>query len=49
MREGARRLAGLGRCVDPAVIEEAFAALEPYGERADNLKAVARYLVERKN
>jgi len=32
-----------------ALIEEAFAALEPYGERADGLKAVARYLVERKN
>jgi geranylgeranyl diphosphate synthase type II len=31
------------------LIEEAFAALEPYGERADSLKAVARYLVERKN
>jgi geranylgeranyl diphosphate synthase, type II len=31
------------------LIEEAFAALEPYGDRADNLKAVARYLVERKN
>ncbi len=31
------------------LIEEAFAALEPYGERADNLKAVAHYLVERKN
>ena len=31
------------------LIEEAFAALEPYGERADNLKAVARYLVERKS
>jgi geranylgeranyl diphosphate synthase type II len=31
------------------LIEEAFAALEPYGERAENLKAVARYLVERKN
>jgi geranylgeranyl diphosphate synthase type II len=30
-------------------IEEAFAALAPYGERADSLKAVARYLVERKN
>jgi len=28
--------------------EEAFAALEPYGSRADGLKAVARYLVERK-
>jgi geranylgeranyl diphosphate synthase type II len=32
-----------------ALIDEAFAALEPYGSRADNLKAVARYLVERKN
>jgi len=32
-----------------ALIEEAFAALEPYGERADGLKSVARYLVERKN
>jgi geranylgeranyl diphosphate synthase type II len=32
-----------------ALIEEAFAALEPYGERAGNLKAVARYLVERKS
>src|SRR5579863_6166702 len=31
------------------LIEEAFAALEPYGGRADGLKAVARYLVERKN
>jgi geranylgeranyl diphosphate synthase type II len=31
------------------LIEEAFAALEPYGARAENLKAVARYLVERKN
>jgi geranylgeranyl diphosphate synthase type II len=31
------------------LIEEAFAALEPYGERAENLKAVALYLVERKN
>lgn len=30
-------------------IDEAFAALEPYGGRADGLKAVARYLVERKN
>ncbi len=30
-------------------IDEAFAALTPYGERADSLKAVARYLVERKN
>jgi geranylgeranyl diphosphate synthase type II len=31
------------------LIEEAFAALEPYGNRAEGLKAVARYLVERKN
>jgi geranylgeranyl diphosphate synthase type II len=31
------------------LIEEAFAALEPYGDRAEGLKAVARYLVERKN
>ncbi len=30
------------------LIEEAFAALEPYGSRADGLKAVARFLVERK-
>ena len=32
-----------------ALIDEAFAALEPYGDRAESLKAVARYLVERKN
>jgi geranylgeranyl diphosphate synthase type II len=31
------------------LIEEAFAALEPFGERADGLKALARFLVERKN
>jgi geranylgeranyl diphosphate synthase type II len=31
------------------LIEEAFAALAPYGSRADDLKALARYLVERKN
>jgi geranylgeranyl diphosphate synthase type II len=31
------------------LIVEAFAALAPYGSRADGLKAVARYLVERKN
>jgi geranylgeranyl diphosphate synthase type II len=31
------------------LIDEAFAALEPYGDRADGLKAVAQYLVERKN
>jgi geranylgeranyl diphosphate synthase type II len=32
-----------------ALIDEAFAALAPYGGRADGLKSVARYLVERKN
>jgi geranylgeranyl diphosphate synthase, type II len=31
------------------LIEEAFAALAPYGSRADGLKSVAGYLVERKN
>lgn len=31
------------------LIEEAFAALAPYGSRADGLKSVAQYLVERKN
>ncbi len=31
------------------LIDEAFAALEPYGSRADGLKSLARYLVERKN
>jgi len=31
------------------LIEEAFAALAPYGSRADGLKAIACYLVERKN
>ena len=31
------------------LIEEAFAALAPYGSRADGLKALARFLVERKN
>jgi len=31
------------------LIEEAFAALEPYGNRADGLKSVALYLVERKS
>jgi geranylgeranyl diphosphate synthase, type II len=31
------------------LIAEAFAQLSSYGERADRLKAVARYLVERKN
>jgi len=31
------------------LVEEAFAALAPYGSRADGLKAIARFLVERKN
>ena len=31
------------------LIEQAFEALAPYGDRANSLKAVARYLVERKN
>jgi geranylgeranyl diphosphate synthase type II len=31
------------------LVAEAFAALEPFGSNADGLKAVARYLVERKN
>jgi geranylgeranyl diphosphate synthase type II len=31
------------------LIDEAFAALAPYGSRAEGLKALARYLVERKN
>ncbi len=31
------------------LIEEAFAAIEPLGDKADGLKSVARYLVERKN
>jgi geranylgeranyl diphosphate synthase type II len=31
------------------LIEEAFAALAPYGSRADGLKSIARYIVERKN
>jgi geranylgeranyl diphosphate synthase type II len=31
------------------LIIEAFAYLEPYGQRAEALKAVAQYLVERKN
>jgi geranylgeranyl diphosphate synthase type II len=31
------------------LIEEAFTAIAPYGSRADGLKAVASYLVERRN
>jgi len=31
------------------LIEEAFAELAPYGSRAEGLKSVARYLVERRN
>jgi len=30
------------------LVREAFTALEPFGERAETLKALARYLVERK-
>ena len=32
-----------------ALMDEALAALEPYGSRGDGLKSVARYLIERKN
>jgi geranylgeranyl diphosphate synthase type II len=31
------------------LIDEAFAALDTYGSRADGLKALARFLVERQN
>jgi geranylgeranyl diphosphate synthase type II len=31
------------------LVDEAFTQLNAYGERADRLKALARYLVERKN
>lgn len=31
------------------LIDEAFSALAPYGSRADGLKSVARYLVDRRN
>jgi geranylgeranyl diphosphate synthase, type II len=31
------------------LIDEAFAALAPYGSQADGLKSVARFIVERKN
>jgi geranylgeranyl diphosphate synthase, type II len=31
------------------LVDEAFAALEPYGSRSFGLKAVAQYLIERKN
>lgn len=31
------------------LIADAFAALEPFGEDADSLKALASYLVERKH
>ena len=42
---------GVPRSVKDAerLVDEAFAQLTNYGERADRLKAVARYLVERKN
>jgi geranylgeranyl diphosphate synthase, type II len=32
-----------------ALMDEALAALHPYGSRAEGLKSVARYLIERKN
>jgi geranylgeranyl diphosphate synthase type II len=32
-----------------SLLQEALSALDPYGSRAEGLKAVARYLVERKN
>jgi len=31
------------------LIDEAFAAIAPFGSRAEGLKSVARYLVERQN
>ena len=42
---------GLDRSLRDAneLIAAAFEYLEPYGERADTLKAVAKYLIERKN
>src|ERR1700761_7887015 len=42
---------GVGQSIRDAerLIDEAFAQLVVYGERADRLKAVARYLVERQN
>jgi geranylgeranyl diphosphate synthase type II len=42
---------GVERSLEDAncLIHEAFAYLEPYGERADDLKAVAQYLIDRKN
>jgi geranylgeranyl diphosphate synthase type II len=42
---------GVGQSIRDAerLIDEAFAQLVVYGDRADRLKAVARYLVERKN
>ena len=42
---------GVERSIHDAneLIADAFAALEPFGPAADNLKAIARYLVDRKN
>ena len=42
---------GIDRSIEDAhrLIAEAFAYLEPYGNQADPLKAVATYLVERRN
>jgi geranylgeranyl diphosphate synthase type II len=42
---------GIAQSVKDAqrLIDEAFTQLSSYGESADRLKAVARYLVDRKN
>jgi geranylgeranyl diphosphate synthase type II len=42
---------GIDRSIADAhqLIAEAFSYLEPYGDRADSLKSVATYLVERRN
>jgi geranylgeranyl diphosphate synthase, type II len=42
---------GIDRSLEDAnqIIAAAFEFLEPYAERADTLKAIARYLIERKN
>ncbi len=42
---------GIDRSLEDAnqIIATAFEFLEPYGDRADTLKAIAKYLIERKN
>ena len=42
---------GIERSIADAnqLITEAFEYLDPYGDHADTLKAVAKYLIERKN